>query len=306
MSSFHTPIRYPGGKARLGPWIACLLRCNRISGGVYAEPYAGGAGAAIYLLKNEYVERLLLNDLDLNVFAFWRSVLDNTTEFCEKIHSTVLTIDEWDRQKNILADSKSTIFERGFAFFLLNRTNRSGILSGGVIGGRRQEGALKMDARYNRQSLSDRVKAIGLLKDRISVMNKDACEFIVDDCSNLPSRSLVYLDPPYFDKGEELYANYYQRQDHSQVAALVKSLKTPWLVTYDNVGQIQSLYAKKNRCTFAMTYSTTSERKKAYEQMFWGNCELPLPPKLSRTPSAYPKTWIPENLGSFRKPCSKV
>ena len=72
MSRYKTPLRYPGGKQRLAPFIRELLTANNLLGTEYAEPYAGGAGIAMELLINGEVSRIHLNDKDYAVYCFWR------------------------------------------------------------------------------------------------------------------------------------------------------------------------------------------------------------------------------------------
>jgi len=126
-----------------------VIQANGLKDGVYAEPFAGGAGVAIALLLDGYVEQIIINDIDLSVYAFWYSVLNHTEELCEKIVSTSVSMDEWYIQKQVFTDKDPAfLLELGFATFFLNRTNRSGILNAGVIGGKYQTGEWKIDARY--------------------------------------------------------------------------------------------------------------------------------------------------------------
>ena len=150
--SFFTPLRYPGGKGRMGPWIAELMRHNKISGGWYVEPYAGGCGAALFLLIHGYVDRIVINDADSVIYAFWKAVTEQNGELIAKIKSTRVTMAAWRKQREILQNhSAHTQIDVAFASFFLNRTNRSGIVKGaGVIGGLNQDGNYKIDCRFNR------------------------------------------------------------------------------------------------------------------------------------------------------------
>ena len=225
---FHTPLRYPGGKARLGPWMAWMMRHNGISGGTYVEPYAGGAGAAFYLLLNKYVQKIIINDLDPAIYAFWQSVLFDTNNLINLIKKTPVTMRTWKKQKSIL-DNKfdAEILELGFAAFFLNRTNRSGILKGGVIGGQSQQGNYKIDARYNTVDLIERICRISKQKENIDIYATDAIDLISDLAPKLNQKSLIYLDPPYFHKAHGLYQNFYKPDDHASVSEHVKNISTP-------------------------------------------------------------------------------
>lgn len=281
--SFVTPLRYPGGKGRLGAWLAELLDHNNLIGGVYIEPYAGGAGAAMYLLVNNYVEKVVINDVDPVVYAFWWAVLNDTERLAEMILETPVTMDTWHKQREILLGSipvGST--ELGFATFFLNRTNRSGIIKGGVIGGQKQTGKYLIDARYNKQRLAARVLKIGALRDRVQVFNLDAIQLLSSSGFSFGERSLVYLDPPYYEKGSQLYRNHYLPEDHKRISEAVCSLRSPWIVTYDNCDEIKKLYEGVSGVEFSLHYSTHMQRPKATEVMFFSGLNLRSDPVLRR------------------------
>lgn len=281
--AFASPLRYPGGKGRLGPWLAGLMRHNHISGGWYVEPYAGGAGVAIYLLTQEYVDHIVINDLDPVVHAFWWAVLNDTEQFLSLLAKTPVTMDHWHRQKEIHAEpEKFSMTEVGFATFFLNRTNRSGILKGGVIGGKRQDGPYLLDARFNKVNLAERIRDVASLADKITLCNKDALTLLADIKQDLPSRSLIYLDPPYYQKGSQLYRNHYQPEDHKKIADYVRDIQTPWVVTYDCCPEIREIYRGCNEVQFSLHYSTASSRPLATEVMFYGNLEMHSQPSLTR------------------------
>ena len=204
MGMFNTPLRYPGGKGRLTQHVIDVLEMNDLVGGHYVEPYAGGAGIAISLLYLEYADRIHLDDLDLAVYSFWRSILDHTDEFVRLVRNTPLTVEEWRKEQRALQFSKAEAdtLALGFSTFYMNRTSRSGILRGGVIGGVNQTGKWKMDARYNREELIRRIEKIASYASRISLYNRDASQLISEVLPTLPSRALVYLDPPYLPARE--------------------------------------------------------------------------------------------------------
>lgn len=280
---FSTPLRYPGGKARLGPWLAKLMRHNRISGGWYVEPYAGGAGAAVYLLTRGYVDHIVINDLDPVVHSFWWAVLNDTERFLALVESTPVTIQSWERQKEVhAAPDRHDQTEVGFATFFLNRTNRSGILTAGVIGGRKQDGPYLLDARFNKADLTQRIRTLSSLRRHVSLYGMDAVELLDTLRPALPPRSLIYLDPPYYHKGSQLYRNHYQPEDHASIAQAVGRLETPWIVTYDNCPEILSLYQDCSSEEFSLHYSTALDRPRATEVMFYGNLELHTAPSLTR------------------------
>lgn len=253
---FTSPLRYPGGKGRLAQFIADVMEASDLVGEEYVEVYAGGAGVAITLLLLDYAKKIHINDLNRSVHAFWHSVLNEPSTFCSKIRATEVTIDEWHRQRAVQFSSDPDIFDLGFSTFFLNRTNRSGILLGGVIGGKGQEGKWKIDARFNKPELISRIEAIASHSHRIKLYNMDAKDLIDEVIPTLPSSTFIYLDPPYRQKGAALYENNYVDADHRLIAnAVQEELKNPWIVSYDNDPVIAKLYEKSTQLTFDLFYS---------------------------------------------------
>lgn len=266
---YVTPLRYPGGKAHLAPFFGDLVRANGLSDGVYVEPYAGGAGVAVALLLGEYVDTVWINDLDPAIWAFWKSIVDHNGDLCRLVASIPLTLRERERQKRTYRRGLAAgVLPLGFALFYLNRTNRSGILDGGVIGGQKQRGEWKIDARFNREGLVERIRRIGRYRSRIHVANQDAVAFLRGILKTLPRRTLLYLDPPYYAKGQHLYANYYSPEDHRSIAQTVKSITRPWVVSYDDRAQTRRLYSGYKRKAYHLDYSARGRRKGA-EIMFF-------------------------------------
>ena len=281
--SFVTPLRYPGGKARLGAWLAKVVTFNNLKGGRYIEPYAGGAGAGVYLLANNFVNEILINDLDPAIYSFWWALKYDTEAFLAMLQQTDVTVDTWYAQREILlASDVSDRTALGFAAFYLNRTNRSGIIKGGVIGGKKQDGKYKIDARYNKSTLKQRILNLSLLKHKIHIQNMDAALLLKTLQHDRDGPSLIYLDPPYYNKGSQLYRNHYSPDDHAHIASITKNLTTPWITTYDNCEEIVRLYSEAKMVEFSFHYSTHLSRPKAKEVMFFGNLELPEAPNMRR------------------------
>ena len=148
MPSTYSPLRYPGGKTKFYSYVRDILDCNGLLGETYIEPFAGGAGLALKLLLNDDVKRIVINDFDPAIYCFWYSILQNPEAFCDLIMTVPLTQEEWKRQRQIyLEQDISEPLRLGFATFFLNRTNVSGVVNGGMIGGKNQSGPFKLDAR---------------------------------------------------------------------------------------------------------------------------------------------------------------
>lgn len=274
-----TPLRYPGGKGKLAAYIKRLMKVNRLLDGEYVEPYAGGAGIALELLFHEYVSRIHINDISRPVHAFWKSVLNHTDELCKLVVDTPLTVKAWDKQRRILENAADhDDLALGFATFFLNRTNRSGILNGGIIGGRDQTGPWKIDARYNPQELVHRIVSIASMTGRIRLARQDALRFLKSGVTRWPEKTLIYLDPPYYVKGRDLYYDFYAPKDHERVANFVRTrIKLQrWIVSYDNEPAIRELYKGSPHLVYDIGYSARSSRHGS-EVMFFGD-GLKVPP----------------------------
>jgi len=273
-----TPLRYPGGKGKLAAFVKELMERNGLLDGEYVEPYAGGAAIAFELLLQEYVSRIHINDVSRPIYAFWKSVIDDTERLARLVRDTSLTVRAWDRQKHVLANpGDHDNLELGFAAFFLNRTNRSGILNAGIIGGRDQSGPWKIDARYNATELIHRIESIAKLRGRINLSREDARKFLLKRLDRLPEKTLIYLDPPYYIKGKELYYDYYTHPDHEAVAALVtkKIRRQRWIVSYDNVDAIREMYAGCRSIVYGIGYSAREARDGSEVMFFCKDLEVP-------------------------------
>ncbi len=277
MGIFRTPLRYPGGKQKLTPFIEEILKENNIREH-YVEPYAGGSGIAIQLLISKKIKHVHLNDIDRGIYAFWHSILNKTEKFCNKIMTVSLTVEEWRKQQQVVRNKKkNNLFDLGFATFYLNRCNRSGVISGGVIGGLNQDGNYKIDARFSRSDLIRRIEAISIFKKQISISNLDAEKYIENYIPNLPKDSLIYFDPPYFNKAKDLYINSYQEEDHARLAkSIQRKVRHKWILSYDGVPEILNLYQKRRHFIYDLQYSVAKNYKGKEVFVFSDKINLPI------------------------------
>ncbi|MAM85738.1 DNA adenine methylase [Marinobacter sp. UBA2678] len=280
MPSTHTPLRYPGGKSKLFPFLKELVQCNGFNRCHYVEPYAGGAGLPIGLLVNEIVWSVHINDLNPFIFSFWKTVVSDPDSLCRMISDVDVTMDEWNRQRAILHDSQAdhSTLEMAFATLFLNRTNRSGILDGGVIGGKEQKGNYKIDARFNKSTLIRKIKKIAAYKSRITVTQFDA----IDLLAALPEERelLVNLDPPYIAQGKNLYLNHYGEQDHFVVRNFLKTAGFRWMLTYDDHQLARALYESFNCFKYSLNYSAQARHSATELMVLSSNLDLPERPSL--------------------------
>lgn len=269
-----SPLRYPGGKNKTYFYVKHLVKTNDII--TYIEPFAGGAAVALRLLINNDVKRIIINDYDRSIYAFWNSVVNHTNDFISMINETPITMDEWHKQKQI-QDNKHSFelgnvsdeLRLGFSTLFLNRTNRSGILKAGVIGGKNQDGNYKMDCRFNKENIIKRIEKIAEHRENITICNLDAICFI-EQKIKYTRKSLTFFDPPYYDKGPVLYTNFYNHNDHVELARAIKSKMRNryWILTYDIAAEIEKLYGKLEHERYYLNYSIAKPTK-GQEFMFF-------------------------------------
>ncbi|MDN8647667.1 MULTISPECIES: DNA adenine methylase [Stenotrophomonas] len=274
-NKLYTPLRYPGGKARFAPLVTEIIQKNDLGGGHYLEPYAGGAGLALILLMDQVVEHIHINDFDPAVAAFWRAAVNDGERLIELVANADVTMEAWHHWRAVMqGKTPAGGLERGFATLFMNRTNRSGILKGGVIGGKDQAGVYKLDARFMRDKICNRLQLIHDKRDFIHVYEEDAISLLRRCATVVPKKTLVYLDPPYYVKGAGLYRNSYKHEDHSEIADFLKTgeLGLPWITSYDNATEIREMYANETSVTYGLNY--TAQRRYVGDEVMFFSDEL--------------------------------
>ncbi len=266
----YTPLRYPGGKTKLYDTIKRIIDENDLHG-TYIEPFAGGAGLALKLLFNGDVNRIVINDSDPAIYAFWYCVLNNTEEMCQFIANVSINMETWEEMRAAyLKKDLENMLQLAEATFFLNRVNRSGVIKGGVIGGKNQTGSYKMDARFNREDLIRKVRLIATFKERIDVYNLDVLEFLKPEILHHYYKTFINFDPPYVNKGGQLYMNFFTEDDHIMLAKQIRKLRRKWIVTYDQCQLIKDLYKDFRGGLVDITY-TANHRGKMQEYIFFSN-----------------------------------
>lgn len=287
MNNFYSPLRYPGGKSRLAPFIAKICLDNALTQR-YIEPYSGGGSVALFLLLEGIVEDIIINDKDRSIYAFWHSLLNHTTQFCDMIQNCEVSIEEWKRQKAIQTHKNQvSLLDLAFSTFFLNRTNRSGIINGGVIGGQSQNGHYLLNCRFNKDELISRILTIASKRKHIRIYKKDAISLIniLYNRNLITKDSLIYFDPPYYIKGPSLYMNHYTSRDHEKVRDAISSIyQCKWIVSYDPTDEIKKLYSSFRKIEYELIHFAHTSKRGTEILFFSDNIEVI---DFSRNPSLY-------------------
>ena len=268
MAKVYTPLRYPGGKSALADFVWHTMELNGFTEIPYCEPFAGGAGVAMNLLLQGKVKSVILNDLDTGIYSIWYAIFNDTEWLIEAINNTEITLAVREQKKKVyneLKDSYGYSRDLAFATFFLNRVNYSGILTGGPIGGKEQKGKYKLDCRFNKQSLIDKIKEIAKYRDNVQLFHMDAIELLKNQ-----SNIFVFADPPYWQAGDMLYE---ASVEHSRLAkVLCESKDIHWIATYDNNINVANVYEEYGAHSklFELQYSASRKRKEL-ECMFYKN-----------------------------------
>jgi DNA adenine methylase len=282
-----SPLRYPGGKALLSAYVSGVIEENYLSGCTFYEPYAGGASVSLDLLRLGFIDRAVLVERDPLVYAFWHSVFNETESLCLGIEACPVTLEAWHqvlptREVNDPRKSKFSLLQLGLAGLFFNRTNFSGIIGAGPIGGQNQASAYKIDCRFNKAALVRQVRAAAALAPRVSVRFGDAITFLRKNAAKISSGfSFVYVDPPYYAQGRKLYRYHYADADHAALAAYMKAQGYPWLVSYDDHPRIRDLYANAQMQPIYLDYKVKSTR--TARELVISNLVIP-PPVYTGTP----------------------
>lgn len=255
-----SPLRYPGGKNRLSKFIGLIIQNIDMSSCTYVEPFAGGAGVALSLLLEDKVKNIVINDFDKAIYSFWRAIKEEPDKLIDKIENTPITMEEWYKQKEIYRSKSTYSLDLAFATLFLNRTNHSGILTAGPIGGYSQAGEWKLDVRFKKSVLISKIKLIAANKERITVYNKDIISLLKNYIPHLGENVFIYFDPPYYNKGQKLYKNFLTPNDHKKIHNMItENITTPWVMTYDDVPEIENLYMQYKTQKFDLIYSAANK-----------------------------------------------
>lgn len=275
-STSYSPLRYPGGKGKMATFLEKTILLNNLEDYTLVEIYAGGAGASLKLLVEGVCKKLILNDYDPHIYAFWKVLFYQTDELLKRIKDTKVSIENWHIQKQVYTSHENySDVEVAFSTFYLNRTKRSGILAkAGPIGGYDQKGNYKLNVRYNKQELTRRIESIAKFRDKVRIFNRDGIELVKELYSTIKEKYFIFLDPPYYNQGKNLYLNFYNNEDHLKLASILELYNNEdWLLTYDNCLEIKEIYKKFRSSDISMTY-TLQDKKQAKEILHQNSLQM--------------------------------
>lgn len=245
----------------MASFVSAVCRVHEIDGH-YVEPYAGGAAIGLQLLLTGRMKEITINDLDRSVYAFWKAIMMDPDGFCSRIRDTRISANSWNAAHEVQKNKKyENIMDLGFSTFFLNRTNYSGILNAGMMGGMSQTSPYGIDCRFDKKTLIKRIRKIVEWKRKIHVSNKDAMDLVSDLSEKQGKNTLYYFDPPYYSKGAYLYMNHYKSRHHEDVArAIQKIRRAKWIVSYDNARKITKLYSGYRYKKYSLRHTARSSR----------------------------------------------
>jgi DNA adenine methylase len=270
LSKHRSLLRYPGGKAKLlKPLLFELLRHNRTY--EYREPFFGGGAVGLgYLAADPNARKVWLNDRDVGIASLWTAVMWYPGDLKDRIKAFQPSPEAFFKIREILravtaTASRNDIVEVGFNKLAIHRISYSGLgtMAGGPLGGRKQT-SVTIGSRWNPSQLCSVIDALhtrlaGCDVRHASCTSFDFAHVIQDD--SYPS--IIYLDPPYYGKGNELYQFGFTYADHVRLAELLKASKHCWVLSYDDCPEIRELYGWASLQVIDVSYSITASKDKA-------------------------------------------
>lgn len=296
---YVSPLRYPGGKARMSPYLEAMFtqQVSVMDVEVWLEPFAGGAGAGLSLLDADAVGEIWLTEKNPALAALWRTMLTDPETLATRVERTTPDLDLWAWVRAQVADAGrpgTTDADAGFAALVLNRCSRSGMVNDrvGPIGGTNQDGPWTLASR-DAPALAARIRHVGHLSARIRFTQGDAVVAIADLAgSGIEDEVLAFVDPPYLREGNRLYANGMDAADHQRLADALNASPVRWMLTYDDEPAVAAdLYPRPRVMAYRIANTANRARIATEDAVVSDNLVLPEPREL--VPGAE-STWVRE------------
>lgn len=272
MQKFLSPLRYPGGKNKLAKYIKKVLDYNRFKTKILVEPFVGGGSVSLNFLLNGWTEKVVIADRDQLIYSFWKTLFNNPDYLIRFIKDVDVNIENFYKYKEIATDKKIDDEKKlAEACLFLNRTSFSGILknNAGPLGGKGQNSNYKINCRFNKKSLIEKIKYFSQFKNKVIVLLynwKETIKYVEKIKGN--DKTLFYFDPPFYKKADGLYRYYFEEKEHLILSKKIKNLKNKWILSYDRAKKIREIYKEYIRGSFAFPYSINSPAKRIEKEYF--------------------------------------
>lgn len=244
-------LKWAGGKRQLIPQMEKYL--SKIKYSTYYEPFLGGGSILFYLQPKKAV----VNDYNKDLIECYKCIRDNYNELIQKLEEYEKKNNEEDFYKIREIDrtdeyKKLSPVERAARLIYLNRTCYNGLFR------LNSSGQFNTPfGKYKNPNICNKP----VLKALHDYFNDNDIEFHTGDfeqiCENVPSKSLVYFDPPYDQFEEQVNfvgytENGFNRNDQIRLKKLCdKLIKNGCTVVISNSATpfIKNLYGDKNKYT---------------------------------------------------------
>ena len=271
-----SPLRYPGAKQWIVPYVEQVIRENGFVGRTIIEPYAGSGIVSLSMLENHVCQNAIMIDKDPLVYAFWRCVFERPHELIECIQNTPIDMNSWyqySAYRDVVGIYEEDLLDVGMAGLFLNRTCYSGILKAGPIGGHGQESAYTVDCRFQKENIISWIRRLSLLGERVQMVCTNAINYLRELQDG--GQSFLYLDPPYYEKGKSLYRYWYKDDDHEELAEYLHDCQNPWLLSYDDHPRIREMYCDDRVFRRDLRVGYTVGTKRTAPEILISNLEIP-------------------------------
>jgi DNA adenine methylase len=205
-----------------------------------------------------------INDLDPGMFAVWSSVVYHRQQLEQLVAAFNPTVDAFYRLKECDGNLTGDMAVDAANKIALHRMSVSGFgaMAGGPIGGRSQQSGYTVGCRWSPASIITAIRrAYSILapfRQRLRITNLHFRELIAGACDNV----LIYLDPPYYVKGGQLYAHNMSHDEHVELASLLRETPADWRLSYDDCKEIRDLYSWADFQELEIRYTNAVTDKK--------------------------------------------
>ena len=272
-------FRYAGGKSKLRELIIQrLVDIGKPCCLEYREPFFGGGSVGLnyFRHRDKYgklfvsrpnFSRLWINDRDYGISCLWTSVIKYPQELCAKVRAFTPSVEAFYDIKNellSLVHASEDVVDIGFRKLAIHQISYSGLgtMSGGPLGGASQQSKYGIGCRWSPEYICKQIMKIHYEFSHLTVHSEKCTDYDFQDLiTDTSVPALLYLDPPYYVKGNVLYQEKFSCEDHTRLATLLHETKHCWLLSYDDCPEIRELYKWAHLESVDVNYSITAAKK---------------------------------------------